>query len=103
MQEGAVVMIADRDGKAAEEVTAGFRKKYGKDAAHPIVMDVTREEEVIASFTETARLHGGIDIVINNAGISSAAAVEDTTLELWNHNMSILATAISWWRARATG
>jgi rhamnulose-1-phosphate aldolase/alcohol dehydrogenase len=92
MSEGAVVMIADRDAKAAEEVAHGFRKTYGKDAAHPIVMDVTKEEDVIRTFAETARLHGGIDIVVNNAGISSAAAIEDTTLELWNHNMSILAT-----------
>jgi rhamnulose-1-phosphate aldolase/alcohol dehydrogenase len=92
MSEGAVVMIADLDGAAAEEVAAGFRKKHGRDAAHPVVMDVTKEEDVIRSFAETVRLHGGIDIVVNNAGISSAAAIEDTTLDIWNHNMSILAT-----------
>jgi rhamnulose-1-phosphate aldolase/alcohol dehydrogenase len=90
--EGAVVMIADRDGDAAEEVASGFRKQYGPDAAHAITMDVTDEAAVIATFAETARLHGGVDIVVNNAGISSAAAVEDTTLELWNLNISILAT-----------
>jgi rhamnulose-1-phosphate aldolase/alcohol dehydrogenase len=92
MAEGAVVMIADRDGAAAEDIASGFRKRWGKDAAHAITMDVTREEDVIRTFAETARLHGGVDIVVNNAGISSAAAVEDTTLDLWNHNMSILAT-----------
>jgi rhamnulose-1-phosphate aldolase/alcohol dehydrogenase len=90
--EGAVVMIADRDSAAAEDVAAGFRKQHGRDCAHAITMDVTDEAAVIATFQETARLHGGVDIVVNNAGISSAAAVEDTTLELWNHNMSILAT-----------
>jgi rhamnulose-1-phosphate aldolase/alcohol dehydrogenase len=92
MAEGAVVMIADRDAAAAADVASGFRKKWGVDAAHAVVMDVTREEDVIRTFAETARLHGGVDIVVNNAGISSAANVEDTTLELWNHNMSILAT-----------
>jgi rhamnulose-1-phosphate aldolase/alcohol dehydrogenase len=92
MREGAVVMIADRDAKAAEDVAAGFCKTFGKDAAHPVVMDVTKEEDVIRTFQDTVRLHGGVDIVVNNAGISSAAAIEDTTLELWNHNMSILAT-----------
>ncbi len=92
INEGAVVMIADRDGKAAEDVAAGFRNQFGHDAATAITMDVTDEAAVIATFAETARLHGGVDIVVNNAGISSAAAVEDTTLELWNHNMSILAT-----------
>ena len=92
ISEGAVVMIADRDGVAAEEVADGFRKRYGRDAAHAVTMDVTLEDDVIATFETTARLHGGVDIVVNNAGISSAAAVEDTTLELWNRNMSILAT-----------
>ena len=92
ISEGAVVMIADRDGQAAEDVASGFRKQFGRDAAHAITMDVTDETAVIATFAETARLHGGVDIVVNNAGISSAAAVEDTTLELWNMNMSILAT-----------
>jgi NAD(P)-dependent dehydrogenase (short-subunit alcohol dehydrogenase family) len=35
---------------------------------------------------------GGLDIVVSNAGIASAAAFEDTTLELWNRNIAILAT-----------
>jgi NAD(P)-dependent dehydrogenase (short-subunit alcohol dehydrogenase family) len=90
--EGAVVMIADRDSVAAENIAAGFRKTHGRDCAHAIAMDVTSEEQVISTFAETARLHGGVDIIVNNAGISSAAAVEDTSLELWNRNMSILAT-----------
>ena len=34
----------------------------------------------------------GIDILVSNAGIASAAPIEDTTLELWNRNQSILAT-----------
>jgi NAD(P)-dependent dehydrogenase (short-subunit alcohol dehydrogenase family) len=92
ISEGAVLMIADRDAASAGEVANGFRKRYGKDAAHPVVMDVTKEDDVIRAFNETVLLHGGIDIVVNNAGISSAAAIEDTTLDLWNHNMSILAT-----------
>ena len=36
--------------------------------------------------------YGGVDIVVSNAGIASSALVEDTTLELWNRNMSILST-----------
>jgi NAD(P)-dependent dehydrogenase (short-subunit alcohol dehydrogenase family) len=92
ISEGAVVIIADRDGQAAEGVASGFRKQFGSDAAHAITMDVTDEAAVIATFQGTARLHGGVDIVVNNAGISSAAAVEDTSLDLWNLNMSILAT-----------
>ena len=36
--------------------------------------------------------YGGVDIVVNNAGITLAAMVEDTTLDLWNKNMEILGT-----------
>ena len=55
-------------------------------------MDVTDEAQVSAAFATTAREYGGVDILISNAGIASSAAVEDTTLELWNKNMDILST-----------
>ena len=35
---------------------------------------------------------GGLDILVANAGIASAAPIEDTSLELWNRNIAILAT-----------
>ena len=62
------------------------------DVISGLTVDVTDEAAVIDAFSEAARSFGGIDIVINNAGISSAAPVEDTSLDLWNRNMSILAT-----------
>jgi len=92
MQEGANVVLADIDQASLDQRVADFGKLFGKDVVRGVKMDVTKEDTVIASFQETMRAFGGIDIVVNNAGISSAAPVEDTTLELWNHNMSILAT-----------
>ncbi|WP_413990352.1 bifunctional rhamnulose-1-phosphate aldolase/short-chain dehydrogenase [Labrys okinawensis] len=92
MQEGANVVLADIDQASLDQRIADFGKVFGKDVVRGVKMDVTREDTVIASFQETVRAYGGIDIVVNNAGISSAAVVEDTTLDLWNHNMSILAT-----------
>jgi rhamnulose-1-phosphate aldolase/alcohol dehydrogenase len=92
MQEGANVVLADIDQASLDQRVAEFGKVFGKDRVRAVTMDVTREETVIASFQDTMRAFGGIDIVVNNAGISSAAAVEDTTLEMWNHNISILAT-----------
>jgi len=92
MLEGANVVLADIDQAALESSVAEFGKAFGKDVVRGVKVDVTSEDAVIAAFTETAKAFGGIDIVVNNAGISSAAAVEDTTLELWNRNISILAT-----------
>ncbi|MDQ0468235.1 bifunctional rhamnulose-1-phosphate aldolase/short-chain dehydrogenase [Labrys wisconsinensis] len=92
MAEGACVVLADIDQGALDESVAEFGKAFGKDVVRGVRVDVTDEAAVIGSFAETARAFGGIDIVVNNAGISSAAPVEDTSLELWNRNISILAT-----------
>ena len=92
MLEGANVVLADIDQGALDAGVAEFAKAFGRDVVRGVMMDVTSEDAVIASFAETARAFGGIDIVVNNAGISSAAPVEDTSLELWNRNISILAT-----------
>jgi NAD(P)-dependent dehydrogenase (short-subunit alcohol dehydrogenase family) len=92
MGEGACVVLADIDKVALEGTVAEFSKRFGGDVIRAARVDVTDEAEVIRSFDEAARAFGGIDIVVNNAGISSAAPVEETSLDLWNRNMSILAT-----------
>ena len=55
--------------------------------------DVTSEEAVQAAFARATLEFGGVDILVSNAGIASASPLEDTTLELWNRNQSVLATA----------
>ena len=90
--EGACLVIADIDEKALSERVAAITKRHGRDAAIGVKLDVTDEAAVVASFEEAARAFGGVDIVVSNAGIASASPVEDTSLELWQRNMDILAT-----------
>jgi rhamnulose-1-phosphate aldolase/alcohol dehydrogenase len=90
--EGANVMLADIDQASLDQVTADLGQAFGKDRVAGVVMDVTEEAAVTAAIDATVLAFGGLDIVVNNAGITLAANVEDTTLELWNKNMSILAT-----------
>lgn len=90
--EGACLVIADIDEEALSERVAAITKRHGGDAAIGVKLDVTDEAAVIASFEETARAFGGVDIVVSNAGIASASPVEDTSLGLWQKNMDILAT-----------
>ena len=90
--EGACLVIADIDEKALNERVAAMTKRYGRDAAIGVKLDVTDEAAVVASFEETARAFGGVDIVVSNAGIASASPVEDTSVGLWQRNMDILAT-----------
>ena len=92
LSEGACVMLADIDEASLAEVKGGFAKTYGRDNVEGITMDVQSEAAVINAIKETVARFGGLDIVVNNAGITIAAPVEDTTLELWNKNMAILGT-----------
>lgn len=90
LSEGACVVLADIDQASLNEVTEGFAKSYGKDNVRGVRMDVTSEDAVIAAMNETALAFGGVDIVVNNAGITISAPVEDTTLELWNRNQAVM-------------
>jgi rhamnulose-1-phosphate aldolase/alcohol dehydrogenase len=92
LSEGCNVMLADIDAKSLDEVVAGFGRQFGKDMVRGVVMNVTDESAVIAAFDKTLEEFGALDVVVNNAGITLAANVEDTTLELWNKNMDIMAT-----------
>lgn len=92
LKEGACVVLADIDGKAAADVAAGMAKVFGADQVRSVQMNVTQEGQVIGALAETAVEFGGIDILVSNAGIASSAPVEETTLELWNRNMDILST-----------
>ncbi len=90
--EGACVVLTDIDADALEATRAEFQDVYGKDVVRAVPLDVTDEAAVAHCFAEAAAEYGGIDILVSNAGISSASPVESTDLSLWQRNMDILAT-----------
>jgi rhamnulose-1-phosphate aldolase/alcohol dehydrogenase len=90
--EGAHVVVADLNIEGAEKVAAEINEVYGEGRAIAIRMNVTREEEVKAAFDQTALAYGGVDIVVNNAGLATSNPLEETTLQEWNLNMDVLAT-----------
>ena len=92
MGEGACVVLADIDAQSLDAAVADFGKRFGKDVVSGVHVDVTSEAKVDAAFHEALLAFGGLDILVANAGIASAAPFEDTSLELWNRNISILAT-----------
>jgi len=92
ISEGACVVLADIDKASLETTVAEFRKTFGKDSVAGALADVTDETAVEAAFRDAVLAYGGADIVVANAGIASAAPFEDTSLELWDRNMAILAT-----------
>lgn len=92
LQDGACVMLCDVDEAALTQAQAELRLRFGADRVAATPMDVTREASVQAAFSACCRCFGGLDICISNAGIASAAAIENTSLELWQKNMDILST-----------
>jgi rhamnulose-1-phosphate aldolase/alcohol dehydrogenase len=90
--EGACVTIADINDDGMASVAKDFGKRFGADVVHTVNMDVTQESAVIAGFESTVARFGGLDIVVNNAGIAIPAPAESTSLEVWNKQMAILGT-----------
>jgi rhamnulose-1-phosphate aldolase/alcohol dehydrogenase len=88
--EGAHVVVADINLKGAEEVVAEIVKTDGKGRALACAMDVTSEADVVSAFGSAISAFGGVDIVVSNAGISSANPVEKTTVGQWQKQMDIL-------------
>ncbi len=92
LAEGACVVLADIDTEALASAATALSKAHGKDAVRGVRCDVTDEASVIAAFDSACVEFGGVDILVSNAGIASAAPLEDTSLALWMRNQSILAT-----------
>lgn len=90
--EGAHLVLADINYQGAKEVAEEINKKYGKNRAIAVHLDVTKEEDVKQAIKESILFYGGLDIVVNNAGLASSSPIEDTTLEQWNMNIDVLLT-----------
>ena len=86
--EGACVVVADRDASSAEIVA---KELGGRDKAISVRMDVTSEDEVAAAFDEAALAFGGVDLVVNNAGLSISKPLAQTTLDDWDLQHDVMA------------
>ena len=86
--EGACVIVADIDAESAETVA---REVGGPDTAIGLACDVTNEEQVAAAFRDATLAFGGIDIVVNNAGLSISKSLFETTLEDWDVQHDVMA------------
>jgi rhamnulose-1-phosphate aldolase/alcohol dehydrogenase len=79
--EGACVVVADRDAEAAAEVAAELGSA---DVAVPAAADVTSEADVAAAIAVAALAFGGVDLVVNNAGLSISKPLAETTTADWD-------------------
>ncbi len=89
--DGACIMLTDIDKERLEEARAVLAANHNDDVIRATIMDVTDEVSVQSAFDHTALTFGGVDIVVANAGIASAAPFEETSVDLWRRNQSVLA------------
>jgi NAD(P)-dependent dehydrogenase (short-subunit alcohol dehydrogenase family) len=85
--EGASVVVADLDGEKAGKVAAAI----GDDRALAVPVDVSDEVAVAAAFAAAALRFGGVDLVVNNAGFATSAALVDTEVADWDRLHAVLA------------
>src|SRR5699024_5573857 len=92
LEEGGHVIVADINLEGAEDVVEGFNEMYGENRAYAVKMDVTKEQEVIQAIESSILQYGGIDVLVNNAGLASSSPLEETTMKKWNLNIDVLLT-----------
>ncbi|WP_268879009.1 bifunctional aldolase/short-chain dehydrogenase [Niallia circulans] len=90
--EGAHVVLADLNLEGAEKIAAEINELYGEERALAVKMDVTNEQAVQEAYKKTALAFGGVDIIVNNAGLATSSPFDETTLQEWNLNMNVLGT-----------
>lgn len=92
VSEGAHVVLADLNLEGAQKVADEINAKFGENRAIAIKMDVTSEEAIQAAYAEVAVVYGGVDIIVNNAGLATSSPFDETSLKEWNLNMNVLGT-----------
>jgi rhamnulose-1-phosphate aldolase/alcohol dehydrogenase len=88
--EGACVIINDIDEERLQTTYTGLLAQYGKDIFGSTQLDVTNINTVLSAFEKCCLAFGGVDIVVNNAGISISRTIEQHSLDEWDKLYDIL-------------
>ena len=83
IEEGAVVVLNDMNAERLAETATEFQSQYGKDAFTAILLDVTRNKQIREAMQMAALCFGGLDLVVNNAGLSISKSIEEHTDHDW--------------------
>jgi NAD(P)-dependent dehydrogenase (short-subunit alcohol dehydrogenase family) len=85
--EGAAVAIVDVNRAAAEAVAAEIQAAGGRAAA--VIADVSQRADAERIAAETAQAFGGVDFLLNNAGIQTYGTVTETDEDTWDRTLNI--------------
>jgi rhamnulose-1-phosphate aldolase/alcohol dehydrogenase len=90
IEEGACVVINDNDAARLANAGESFKAEFSKDSYATVLLDVTNAEAIRNAFEYAGLAFGGVDIVVNCAGISISKPIEEHTEKDWNLLYDIL-------------
>ncbi len=91
-REGAKLLVTDVDEAGAEGCAAAIRAAGG--TAVSLHQDVTSEAGWTEVIGRTVDAHGGLDVLVNNAGIAVLRSLEDLTLDDWHRQIEVNLTSV---------
>jgi rhamnulose-1-phosphate aldolase/alcohol dehydrogenase len=93
-EAGACVVINDVNAERIDNTLKEFRSIFGHDSIRALALDVTNTDSINNAFSNTVLEFGGIDVIINNAGISISKPIEEHTTGEWDMLYNILVKGI---------
>ncbi|MFB0628737.1 SDR family oxidoreductase [Streptomyces sp. AB3(2024)] len=89
LEEGARILIGDAHARRLKETEQALAAEFGADRVSSLPCDVTDEDQVQALFARAEELHGGLDVIVNNAGLGGTADLVDMTDEQWSRVLDV--------------
>lgn len=89
LEEGARVVISDAHPRRLKESEEALAAEFGAGNVTALPCDVTDDGQVAALFARTDELHGGLDVVVNNAGLGGTSALVDMTDAQWSKVLDV--------------
>jgi len=83
-EEGAVVVLNDMNAERLKNAGEEFKKQFGNDAYTTVTLDVTSKSQIIDAMAAAILAFGGVDLVVNNAGLSISKTIGDHTEKDWD-------------------
>lgn len=84
VDEGACVLLNDNDATRLKEAEAEFKQRYGNDVFASSLLDVTNATQITTAMNACCLAFGGVDIIVNNAGLSISKPLEDHSEKDWD-------------------
>lgn len=89
-EEGACILLNDINPERLQEAEKEFKARFGKDIVASTFLNVIDIGSIKSAFQDVIMAFGGVDIIINNAGISISKSIGDHTIEDWDKLYDIL-------------